>query len=710
MGLVSVPAGHVLGAERMPPPLPRVEPRIRILHDDVTIDQYGWLRDRTNPDVRAYLEAENSYADQVTAHLTDLKAELVAEIEGRRPCEGAPPAFQVGPFEYFQRPEPGLLHSRWWRRPLGADSAELVVDPNALEGAEVFYRLGVFEPSDDGRYVAFSFDVIGAENYELRVRDMETGRDVWQGSRQAVTAAWAADGYTLFFTRERPDLRRQCHELIRLDVAAGSSEVVFEEADERLNVGIRRSDSGAWLFLDVKGVRRGPVEVWCLPADKLGVGWRRLVTRELGHQVFAEHWQDKFLFHVDDTGPYWRLVRTPIDDPSPSGWEEVVPHRDGVMLEEVHVLEHQLVLLERVGLRPRLVSRDESGRIGATIVPDEPSCSLTVGLSAGGHYSVARHPFRGSRLMYRISSFVTPDLIIEHNLTEGTSAVRYQASIPGFDAAQYVATVVMVEAEDGVQVPVSLVARRDRTSPGPVLLNVYGCYGVTRWPSFFAWPSYMTERLSLLDRGVAFGIVHARGGGELGYPWHEAATGDRKRTTFTDLIAAAEGLVEQGFATLDGIVIDGKSGGGGVVLATAALRPDLFCAVLAEVPLADILDTELDFTMPYARVETAEYGDPHIVHEYRYLRSYDPYYNLSADRPLPPTYVDAALNDGQVLYYQPARYVAQRRFCAADHDPNLVFRMRTVGGHSSGSHGPSVAEEAAFRMAWVLDHLRRPSS
>ncbi|MCW0002278.1 S9 family peptidase [Pararhizobium sp. YC-54] len=688
------------------PPLPRAERRIRVLHDDVTIEKYNWLRDLTNPDVRAYLEAENSYAEEATVHLTGLKAELVAEIDGRRPSEGAIPAFQVGPFEYFQRSEPGLLHPRWWRRPVAGDPAELVFDPNVLAGADVFYRLGVFEPSDDGRYVAFSFDVIGDENYELRVRDMETGHDVWQGSKQAVMAAWAADGQTLFFTRERSDLRRQRHELIRLDVAGRTVEVVFEEADERLNVGIRRSDSGAWLFLDVRGVRRGPVEVWCLPADQSVVAWRRLVTRELGLQVFAEHWQDKFLFHVDDAGPYWRLVRTPIDDSSPSGWEEVIPHRDGLMLEEVHVLEHQLVLLERDGLRPRLVARDENGRIGASIVPDESSCTLTVGLSAGGHYSVARHAFQGSTLTYRISSFVTPDMIIEHDLAEDTSAVRYQARIPGFDPAQYVATVIMVEAEDGVQVPVSLVARRDRTSPGPVLLNVYGCYGVTRWPSFSAWPSYMIERLSLLDRGVAFGIVHARGGGELGYPWHEAATGDRKRTTFTDLIAAAEGLVEQGFANPDGIVIDGKSGGGGVVLATAALRPGLFRAVLAEVPLVDILDTEMDFTMPYGLQETAEYGDPHIADEYRYLRSYDPYYNLSADRPLPPTYVDAALHDSQVLFYQPARYVAKRRSCAADRDPKLVFRTRMVGSHSSASHGPEVSGEPAFRMAWILDQLR----
>lgn len=694
------------------PPLPRAESRIRVLHDDVTIDQYGWFSDQEHPDFQAYVEAENRYADEATSHLAGLKAELIAEIEGRQPCEGAPPAFRVGPFEYFQKSEAGQLHSKWWRRRVTGDAVELVFDPNELDGAQVFYRLGVFEPSDDGRYLAFSFDLIGNENYELRVREMETGRDVWQGSTRAVMAAWAADGHTIFFTRERPDLRRQCHQLIRLNVVTGECEVVFEEADERLNLGIRRSDSGGWLFLDVKGVRRGPTEVWCLPADQPCVAWRRLVAREFGYQVFTEHWQDQFLFHVDDAGPYWRLVRSPIDDPSPSGWEEVIPYRDGVMLEEVHVLEQHLVLLERDGLRPRLVSRDVSGRIGAVIVPDEdePSCTLTVGLSAGGHYSAARHAFPGSILTYRISSFVRPDTVVEHDLADDKSAVLYQARIPGYDAAQYVATVVMAEAEDGVQIPISLVARRDRTSPGPILLNVYGCYGVSRWPSFFAWPSSMTERLSLLNRGVAFGIVHARGGGELGHPWHEAATRNRKRTTMTDLIAAAEGLVEQGFATREGIVIDGKSGGGGVVLASAALRPDLFRAVLAEVPLADILDTELDFTMPYARVETAEYGDPHIAHEYQYLRGYDPYYNLSSDRPLPPTYVDAALNDSQVLYYQPARYVAKRRSCAADRDPKLVFRVRMVGSHSCASHGSEVLEEPAFRMAWTLDQLRRSSS
>lgn len=164
----------MMGDKRLQPPLPRAEPRIRVLHDDVTINRYRWLRDRENPDVRAYLDAENSYAEQATAHLTVLKAELIAEIDGRQPCENVPPAFQVGPFEYFQKAEPGLLHPRWWRQPVAGDTAALVVDPNALKGAEVFYQLGVFEPSDDGRYVAFSFDVIGDENYELRVRDVET--------------------------------------------------------------------------------------------------------------------------------------------------------------------------------------------------------------------------------------------------------------------------------------------------------------------------------------------------------------------------------------------------------------------------------------------------------------------------------------------------------------------------------------------------------
>ncbi|MER8542974.1 S9 family peptidase [Mesorhizobium sp. M1334] len=700
----------MMGDKRLPPPLPRAEPRIRVLHDDVTIDRYRWLRDREDPDVGKYLEAENNYAEQATAHLTELKAELIAEIEGRQPCENASPAFQVGPFEYFQRHEQGLTHPAWWRRPVIGGTAELVLSPNAIPGAELFYELGVFEPSDDGRYVAFSFDLIGDECYELRVRDTADGHDVWKGSNRVAMVAWAADGHTLFFTRERCDLRRQRHELVRLDVAAGNSEVVFEEADERLNVGIRRSDSGAWLFLDVNGVHRGAVEVWCLPADQPGVGWRRLVTRALGHRVVAEHWQDKFLFHIDDAGPYYRLVRAPIDDPSPSRWEEVVPHRVGVTLEEVHLLDQHLVLLEREGLSARLVARNATGRVGATIVPDEPSCTLKVGLSAGGRYSVARHPFRSSKLVYSVSSFVTPGTLVEHNLADDCSAVLYQARVTGYDAARYVATVVMVKADDGVDIPISLVARRDRTIPGPVLLNVYGCYGTSRWPSFFTWPSSMTKRLSLLDRGVAFGIVHVRGSGELGRPWHEAATRYRKRTTHKDLVAAAEGLVEQGFAARDGIIIEGKSAGGGTVLAAALLRPDLFRAVLAEVPLADILDTELDFTMPYALSETAEYGDPHIADEYRYLRGYDPYYNLSADRPLPPTYVDAALDDGQVLYYQPARYVAQRRFCAADRDPELVFRMRTVGGHSGASHGPGVAEEAAFRMAWVLDQLRRSTS
>lgn len=704
---------EVRGADDLLPPLPRAEPRIRVLHGDVTVDSYGWLREGDGPEASAYLEAENSYAEQATAHLTGLKEELIAEIEGRHPCGGASPGFQVGPYEYFRQSDPGLVHPLWWRRPTDGGPAELVLDPNAIPGAEVFYDLGVFEPSDDGRYLAFSFDLIGDEVFELRVRDLASDRDVWRDTRRPKQVVWAADGRTLFFTRND---RRAQDQVVRVDVEAGASEVVFEESNERLEVLIRRSDSGKWLFLDALTTsdmsawpHRGAAEVWCLPADEPRAEWRRIVTRELGLEVFAEHWEDSFLLRVNDAGPYWRLVRTPINDPSPSHWEEIIAHRDHVTLEEVHVIEDHLVVLEREGLRPRLVSRDGSGRVEATIIPDEPSCTLKFGVSAGGRHSAARHAFRGAKLTYSVSSLVTPVTIVEHDLSDGRSTTLHQPRVPGYDPAQYVETVVMATAQDGVEIPISIVARRDRKSPGPVLLHVYGCYGTPIRPDFFSpgWP--MTALLSLLDRGVAFGMVHVRGGGELGRPWHEAAMRDRKRITFTDLIAAAEGLVEQGFASRDCIAIEGPSAGGGVVLATAALRPDLFRAVIARVPLADLIDTELDFSRPFALHETVEYGDPRIAKDYQYLRTYDPYYNLSSDRPLPPTYVDGALNDGQVLWHQPVRYVAQRRSCGTTRDPDLILRIRNVGGHFGPSHGPGKVEMLGFRMAWVLDQLSRSS-
>ncbi|MER8556784.1 prolyl oligopeptidase family serine peptidase [Mesorhizobium sp. M0965] len=668
------------------------------------MDRYGWLREWEHPEVCAYLEAENNYAEQATTHLTDLKAELIAEIEGRRTCEGDAIEFQLGPFEYFQKPERGLFHPAWWRRAVTGGPAQLVLDPNAIPGAEVFYSLGVFEPSDDGRYLAFSFDLIGDEGHELRVRDIESGRDVWRDSGRAAHVIWAADGNTLFFARERIEPRR-CDKVVRLAVETGTAEVIFEEANEFLDVRVRRSDSGAWLFLDVittcnYSVQQGAAEVWCLPADDPRGEWRRIVTRALALEVFAEHWKDRFVFRVNDTGPGRRLVSAPIDNPSTFHWKEVVPHRADVTLEEVHVLEHHLVVVEREGLRPRLVSRDANGSVRATHITDEASCTLTVGVSARGYYSVPRHAFRTATLVCSVSSFVTPNTVIEYDLDGCRSTLLSRACVQGYDAAKYAATVLIVQAEDGAEIPVSLVARHDWVNPGPVILRVYGCYGKPIWPSF------NPARLSLLDRGVAFGFVHLRGGGEFGRPWHEAAMGNQKRTTYTDLIAVAEGLVKRGLARQDGVAIEGKSAGGGTVLAAAALRPDLFRAVLAEVPLADILDTELDFSMPYAFQETVEYGNPRVFQEYRYLRTYDPYYNLSADRLLPPTYVDTALNDSQALCHQAARYVAQRRSCAADRDPKLVFRVRKVGGHSGASHGPDVAENAAFRIAWVLDQLR----
>ncbi|MER9134557.1 hypothetical protein [Mesorhizobium sp. M0768] len=330
-----------MGDKRLQPPLPRAEQRIRVLDDDVTMDWYGWFRDLANPGVRAYLEAENSYAEQATAHLTSLKDELIIEIEWRQPCEGTSPPFEVGPFEYFQTHERGLSHPAWCRRPVTRGSAELVLDPNAIPGAEVFSKLGVFELSDDGRYVAFSFDLIGDERYEY-----ECGK--WPEVVTSGAARIASSGSSgprrikRFFSHGNGLTGGNT---IRLSSwKSGDSDVVFEEANERLAVLVRRSDSGAWLFLNVVttysfSVQHGAIEVWCLPADEPRGQWRRIVKRELGHVIDAEHWGDRFLFRGHDTGPYWRLVCVPIDDPSPSSWEEIVPHRAGVTLEEVHVLE-----------------------------------------------------------------------------------------------------------------------------------------------------------------------------------------------------------------------------------------------------------------------------------------------------------------------------------------------------------------------------------
>lgn len=701
----------VIGDERAQPPLLRAETRIRVLHDDVTIDRYSWLRDKEDPEVLAYLEAENCYADQATAHLANLKAELIVEIEGRQCLEDNEPSLHVGPYVYFQRREGEKPHSSWWRRPVAGGPEQLVFDPNAIPGSEIFYTLGVFEPSDDGRYVAYSFNLKGDERYELRVRDVGKGGDVWCDTGRAGRVVWAADNHTLLFTRERAD-RRQHDQAVRLDLRTGKSEVIFEEVNLRLDLQVRRSNSGDWLFLDVlttsdmsSRIQRVAAEVWCISAVEPAGAWRRIVSRDCAYEVYAEHWGDNFLFRVNDAGPNWRLVRTPMVDTSPSCWEEVVSHREGVILEEIYIYDQHLILLEREGLRPRLTSRDSSGGVTVTITPDEPACTIKVGQSAGGSYSSERHSYQSSTLTYSVSSFLTPDITYSHDLLHDRSSVLSRAHVPGYDATEYVSTIVMAKAEDGVQIPISLVMRRDRAAPGPVLLNVYGSYGISRWQSFLTWPSAMTIRLSLLDRGFAFGIVHVRGGGELGRPWHDSAVCDRKHVTHSDLIAAAEGLIKQGIANHNGIVIEGKSAGGGTVLAAAAAKPDLFRAVVAEVPLTDIVDTQLDFTLPYALKETAEYGDAHVRADYRQQRKYDPYYNLSADHRQPPTYVDSALHDGQVLFFQPARYVAQRRYCSLDRDPKLVFRTRFVGSHGGPSHGPAIAEQAAFRLAWILSQV-----
>lgn len=673
----------------MKPPQAQAIPKTISLHGETLVDPYFWLREKENPAVRAYLEAENSYADHVLAPLDEFSKALYDEMLARIQEDDTSAPYRFAGYEHWVRMVKGQQYPIHHRRRFGESpkpgKAETTLDLNLLAAGHSFMALGAYAMSDDGRRLAYSTDETGFRQYRLHVKDLTTGEMWGRTFEKTISAAWAADSETLFFTEE--DHAKRPARLYRVAAFSDAEpELVLEEADERFNLDIFRSRSGAYLVAATASHTTSEVRV--LDANTQQASWTLVSKRRQGHEYEVDHQGGRLLIRTNDRGRNFRLVEVPPQTPGEENWRELIPHRDDVMLEEVIAFEHHAVVCERSGGLPRFRSLRTDLAAGVDALFAEPTYSA---------FARDNHEYTATTFRYAYQSLVTPPSIFDLDLISGASTLVKQTEVLGsFDRADYVSEWTEAKASDGTSIPISLVRRRDTKVDGsaPMHLLGYGSYG-------YPYPvSFASQRLSLLDRGFVVALAHIRGGGEMGKAWHDAGRMGAKMNTFTDFISCASSLIERGYTSSAKLVIEGGSAGGLLMGAVTNLRPDLMKAVVAKVPFVDVINSMLDENLPLTVGEFEEWGNPKVLADYRVMRAYCPYSNIQK-KDYPAMLLRNSFNDSQVMYWEAAKYTAKLRAHKTNDTP-LLLRTLMGAGHGGASGRYDALRETASEYAFIL--------
>jgi oligopeptidase B len=700
---------------------------------DERVDPWFWLSTRDDSEVLAYLEAENAYTEAALAHTHGLRDRIYAEIVARVRETDATAPIRRGAFEYFVRTIEGQQYEVHCRRPAGtaglpdpgsppgsAEEEAVVLDENELAHGHDYFAVGDLELDPAHVIAAYTTDTTGGERYTLRFRDVQHGTDLDDVVDDVYYGlAWASDGRSVLYVR--PDEAVRPWQVWRhtLGTPASDDALVFQEDDDRFFVSVARARTGRWLM--VTSASKITSEVWLVDAEDADAPPRVVEPRAQGHEYHVEHHTGPggdhlFVLTNRDAAENFALAVTPTASPGREHWSTVIPHRADVRLDDVDAFENHLVVSERAeGLeRLRVLPLDDDCMVGdGTTIPTEESvASIWIG---------GNPEFDTSLVRYGYTSLVTPLSSYDYDVTTGESSLVKRQPIAGYEPSQYATERLWAIAGDGTRIPISVVWRRDlrqasmvdsapasgpsghasAASPeggNPFLLYGYGSYETSIDPTFSA------TRVSLLDRGVVYAIAHVRGGGELGRHWYEDGKLLRKTNTFTDFVACAEHLVAEGWTSPDRLAARGGSAGGLLMGAVVNLRPDLFRAVVAEVPFVDVLTTILDETLPLTVTEWEEWGNPVRDPElYAYMKAYSPYDNVTA-RAYPALLVTGGLNDPRVQYWEPAKWVAKLRATKTD-DNLLVLRMELGAGHSGPSGRYDAWKDEAFVQAFILDRL-----
>jgi oligopeptidase B len=673
------------------PPVAKVEPKVDTLFDTVLIDNYFWLREKENPEVIAYLEAENAYTEAITGHTSEFQENLYNELVGRiKETDLSVPEYYGG-YYYYTREEEGKQY-KFYCRKMGSLEAEeeILIDMNVLAEGHEFLKLGTYELSDDHNLLAYALDTIGNERYTLYVKDLRTGElypdkiDNTSGN-----TVWAADNMTLFYTL--PDESWRTYQLYRHVLGTDIAEdvLVRQEDDEKFWLGIDRSKDKKFMFMSIGS--QVTDEKWFLTADNPTGEFQIIHPRQQDMEYKVYHHKGMFYILHNDNAMNFTLARTAVDKPGKGNWEEVIPHDRAVKLNDLDIFADHIVIYKRSdGLQKIEVWDMISGEKHDIEFP-EPVYAV---------YGEKNPEYNTNLLRFEYMSMVTPDAVYDYDMQTRERELKKQKEVlGGFDSDNYQSERIFATADDGAKVPISLVYRKgvSRNGESPLYLYGYGSYGYAMNPYF------SSNRISLLDRGFIFAMAHIRGGGDMGRYWYEDGKYLNKKNTFTDFIACADHLVAENYTNREKLVIGGGSAGGLLIGAVVNMRPDLCEVAVADVPFVDVVNTMLDESIPLTVIEYEEWGNPNIEEYFWYMLSYSPYDNVAAVD-YPHMYITAGLHDTRVQYWEPAKWTAKLRTMNTS-DNLIVLKTIMEAGHGGKSGRYDYLRDIAHEYAFILDRF-----
>ncbi|MDQ3322292.1 MAG: S9 family peptidase, partial [Acidobacteriota bacterium] len=656
-----------------------------------------WLRSgkdqktgKIKPEVEEYLNAENAYTEAVMKPTADLQKTLYDEMYKRIKQTDLSVPYKMGEYFYYTKTEEGKQYPLYFRskKANGGDDEKLLLDLNEMAKGLKFFAVGSFDVSDDGNFLAFSTDTNGYRQYTLQVMDLRTGKVLPDKIERVTSIEWANDNKTLFFVTE-DDVTKRSDKLWRHRVGGNKNDLVFEEKDELYDIGVSRSRDEKMLFLTsfAKTMR----EVRYAPADNVTAEWKIVLPREKDHEYSVDFDNGKFYITTNKNAKNFRVVSAPVENPIEKNWTKFVAHNPKIKIEDVDFFKDFAVVSElENGLEYLRVIDKNSGKSKRIATP-EAVYSMNTG---------ANPEYNQTKIRYVYNSMVTSPSTFDYDVKSGKSELlKQQEVLGGYDRNNYEAKRVWATARDGVKVPVALVYRKGTKLDGsaPMLLYAYGSYGVSIAPTF------SSPRLSLLDRGMIYALASIRGGGELGEEWREQGRMFQKLNTFNDFIDTAEYLVKNKYTSSDKLVIQGGSAGGLLMGAVANMRPDLFKAVIAQVPFVDVMNTMLDASLPLTTSEYIEWGNPNEKEAFDYMIKYSPYENVRAQN-YPNMLIETSLNDSQVPFWEGAKLAAKIR--AMKTDKNTVLLKTNMGaGHGGASGRYDALKETAFNYAYALSQV-----
>ncbi len=678
--------------EDIRPPKPKKIAKELSIHGDTRIDNYFWLKERENPEVVNYLEEENDYNEKMTAHTKQFQENLFEEMKSRIKEDDSSVPYKLNGYWYYVRFEVGKGYPIYARKKETLDAEEeILFNCNEMAEGHSYFKLSGVSVSPNNKLVSFGVDTVSRRKYTIQIKNLETG-EILPTKIETTTggSTWANDNKTLFYTRKDEETLRsdRIYQHI-LGENPDDDMLVYQENDETFNTYVYKSKSKKYIIIGSSSTMSDEYRI--LDADKPRGQFQLFQERVRGVEYGFSHFENHFYIITNkDDAQNFKLMKTLVDKTASKHWEEVIPHREDVLLEDMDIFKNYLVLSERYhGLnRIRIMSWD-----------NQEDYYLPFDNETYTAYTGNNPDFDTNVLRYGYNSLTTPSSIIDFNMKTKESEVKKEQEVqdPNFHKENYLSERIWATAEDGTQIPISLVYKKgmERDASNPVLQYAYGSYGHTTDPSF------STSRLSLLDRGFIFAIAHVRGSEYLGRNWYEDGKMLTKRNTFTDFIDCSKYLIEQKYTSAKHLYAMGGSAGGMLMGGILNMAPQLYNGVIAAVPFVDVVTTMLDDSIPLTTGEYDEWGNPNEKEYYEYMKSYSPYDNVMA-QDYPNILVTTGFHDSQVQYWEPAKWVAKLRELKTDNN-KLLFHTNMDAGHGGASGRFEALKEVAEDYAFILD-------